>query len=91
MAWFLAGCFEVRVGRVRLCSCRVGRDRRASRAPLLPEYTQECTSCHLAFPPDLLPAASWWRILDNLTGHYGTDASIVTGAGAQAVGLARGQ
>jgi hypothetical protein len=51
-------------------------DRRASRVPPLPEYTQECASCHLAFPPDMLPAASWRRVMDNLPRHYGTDASL---------------
>jgi mono/diheme cytochrome c family protein len=51
-------------------------DKRASRVPPLPEYTQECASCHLAFPPGLLPAASWRRVMDNLPRHYGTDASL---------------
>ena len=51
-------------------------EHRASRVPPLPEYTQECASCHLAFPPGLLPAASWRRIMDNLPRHYGTDASL---------------
>lgn len=49
---------------------------RASPVPPLPEYTQECASCHLAFPPSLLPAASWRRVMDNLPRHYGTDASL---------------
>jgi hypothetical protein len=49
---------------------------RASRVPPLPEYTQECASCHLAFPPGLLPAASWRRVMDNLPRHYGSDASL---------------
>jgi hypothetical protein len=51
-------------------------DKRASHVPPLPEYTQECASCHLAFPPGLLPAASWRRVMDNLPRHYGTDASL---------------
>ena len=51
-------------------------DQRASRVSPLPEYIQECASCHLAFPPGLLPAASWRRIMDKLARHYGTDASI---------------
>lgn len=49
---------------------------RASRVPLLPKYQQECAACHIAYPPGLLPAASWQRILDNLPRHYGTDASL---------------
>jgi len=39
-------------------------------------YTQECASCHAAFPPGLLPAASWSRVMAGLERHYGTDASI---------------
>ena len=40
------------------------------------KYQQECSSCHVAYPPGLLPAASWSRIMGNLTKHYGTDASL---------------
>lgn len=49
-------------------------DRR--RVPLLPQYRQECAACHLAYPPGMLPAASWKRVMDNLPRHYGTDASL---------------
>lgn len=39
-------------------------------------YTQECSSCHVAYPPGLLPAQSWNRIMNGLGHHYGTDASL---------------
>ncbi len=42
----------------------------------LPRYTQECAACHLAYPPGLLPAESWRRLLDGLPRHFGTDASL---------------
>jgi hypothetical protein len=51
-------------------------DRRAHHVPLAPKYQQECSTCHLAYPPGMLPAASWERILSNLQRHYGTDASL---------------
>lgn len=51
-------------------------DRRAASGPLLPTYRQECAACHIAYPPDMLPPASWQRILSNLPHHYGTDASL---------------
>ena len=51
-------------------------DRRTARVPLLPAYQQECASCHLAFPPGMLPAASWRRLMDRLPHHFGTDASL---------------
>src|SRR3989344_6200999 len=39
-------------------------------------YTQECAACHTAYPPGLLPAASWNRVMTGLAQHYGTDASL---------------
>lgn len=39
-------------------------------------YTQECASCHTAYPPGMLPARSWQRIMSGLDRHYGTDASL---------------
>ena len=52
-------------------------DDRASRAvPLLPSYRAECSSCHIAYPPSLLPAASWQRLMSTLPRHFGTDASL---------------
>lgn len=39
-------------------------------------YAQECAACHTAYPPGLLPAASWQRIMNGLDKHYGTDASL---------------
>jgi hypothetical protein len=48
----------------------------APRLPLLPKYQQECGACHVAYPPGLLPAASWERLMQNLPRHFGTDASL---------------
>ncbi len=39
-------------------------------------YTQECASCHTAYPPGMLPARSWQRMMTGLDKHYGTDASL---------------
>jgi Dihaem cytochrome c len=41
-----------------------------------PAYTQECAACHVAYPPGLLPARSWQRIMGGLDKHYGSDASL---------------
>lgn len=46
------------------------------RGALLPAYAQECSACHLAYPPGLLPAASWQRLMQGLDQHYGSDASL---------------
>lgn len=40
------------------------------------KHQQECSSCHVAYPPGLLPAASWERIMGGLHKHFGTDASL---------------
>lgn len=40
------------------------------------EWKLECGSCHMAFPPGLLPAASWRKMMANLDKHFGTDASL---------------
>ena len=40
------------------------------------KHQQECGSCHVAYPPNLLPAASWARIMGGLNKHFGTDASL---------------
>jgi hypothetical protein len=39
-------------------------------------YTLECASCHTAYPPGMLPARSWERLMGGLDRHYGTDASL---------------
>lgn len=39
-------------------------------------FQAECGSCHVAYPPALLPASSWQRLLGNLPQHFGTDASL---------------
>ena len=51
-------------------------DGYAAPVPLLPTYQQECGSCHTAYPPGMLPAASWKRLTSNLPNHFGTDASL---------------
>ena len=47
--------------------------------PPLPQYQAECAACHLAYPPGLLPAASWQRLMAGLGRHFGTDASLDAG------------
>jgi hypothetical protein len=44
--------------------------------PMLPAYKQECAACHVAYPPGLLPAPSWQRLLAHLPQHFGSDASL---------------
>jgi hypothetical protein len=39
-------------------------------------WTSECGACHLAYPPQLLPARAWRQIMQSLDRHFGTDASL---------------
>jgi hypothetical protein len=45
-------------------------------APLDPLYVEECGSCHVAYPPRMLSAASWQALLGGLNRHFGSDASL---------------
>ena len=39
-------------------------------------YKENCGACHFAYPPGLLLARSWMKIIDNPGGHAGGDLSI---------------
>jgi hypothetical protein len=39
-------------------------------------WQTECGSCHVAFPPRLLPAKSWQAVMSGLDKHFGSDASL---------------
>jgi Dihaem cytochrome c len=45
-------------------------------APAPAAYAQECASCHMAYPPGLLPASSWQHLMDGLSKHFGSDAAL---------------
>ncbi len=44
--------------------------------PSDPQWQAECSSCHVAYPPRLLPAESWRIVMAGLGRHYGADASV---------------
>jgi len=59
-------------------------DDKARMPAVVPQaYTQECGSCHIAYPPGLLPARSWQRLMTGLDAHFGSDASIDAAATQQ--------
>jgi hypothetical protein len=41
-----------------------------------PAFQTECASCHLAFPPQLMVAEDWQRVMATLDKHYGDNASL---------------
>ncbi len=44
--------------------------------PANPLYVEECGDCHMAYPPGLLPGASWKRIMSGLEDHFGDNAEL---------------
>ena len=45
-------------------------------APVNQLYNDRCGACHLAYPPGLLPAGSWSKILQGQAQHYGEDLGL---------------
>jgi hypothetical protein len=60
-----------------------GSDASARAAPGWKPYVAECGSCHLAFPPAMLPAASWKRLVGTLDDHFGQNAEVDAATRAQ--------
>ena len=46
-------------------------------------WKAECATCHIAYPPQLLPAQAWHRMMSQLDKHFGTDASLDPAAAAE--------
>ena len=58
------------------CAAQADDDRRGPPLALLPKYQQECASCHVTYPPGMLPIESWRRLITGLPHHFGADASL---------------
>jgi len=39
-------------------------------------YKEECGGCHFAYQPELLPSASWMKILSDLDDHFGESIEL---------------
>lgn len=44
--------------------------------PASDAYSSECGGCHIAYPPDMLPAASWHQLMVSLDDHFGDNAEL---------------
>lgn len=69
--WLLAALLAVTVPLVAQADSRNLLPRNELKL-----YNQECGACHLAFPPGMLPAPAWQRMMGALDKHYGSDASL---------------
>lgn len=52
-------------------------------SPTNATWRAECGSCHIAYPPNLLPAPAWRRMMAGLDKHFGTDASVDAATAAE--------
>lgn len=48
----------------------------ARPAPDSAAWRRECGGCHVLYPPAMLPAASWRRLMEGLERHFGSDAGL---------------
>lgn len=55
-----------------------GGDESRGRLPAVThaQWQAECSACHLAYHPGLLPERSWHRIMAGLDQHFGENASL---------------
>lgn len=57
-----------------------GRTRAGSSGALAPAtnpvYTDTCAACHFAYPPGLLPARSWAKVLAGMPDHFGETVDL---------------
>lgn len=57
-------------------ACQAGEHAASAGVEWPKVYVQECAACHIAYPPHMLPAASWSRLMGGLGKHFGADASL---------------
>lgn len=63
-------------GAVVLTATAGAAARSGRPAPVNSTWKSECGVCHLAYPPQLLPARSWRALMSGLDSHFGADASL---------------
>lgn len=64
------------VALLALTGATAARADSLPRVPPSAKAEQECAGCHIVYPPGLLPAPSWKRVMGSLGKHYGSDASL---------------
>ncbi len=51
------------------------------------KWKSECSACHIAYPPRLLPASSWREMMSGLDKHFGSDASLDAASASEITGF----
>ena len=66
--------YRYRGGRQKVDDDRNGHDNNDHLKPVTNQtYKDTCGQCHFAYQPELLPAASWLKILSQLNDHFGEE------------------
>lgn len=58
------------------CSTAAHADGGRLSVPDNKGWKEECGSCHIAFPPQLLTADNWQRLMGGLDKHFGVNAAL---------------
>jgi cytochrome b len=69
-----AGLLAASAGEIWVLAAKPGLG--VPPAALDPIYFEECSACHVAYHPSLLPRASWRRLMAALEDHFGENASL---------------
>jgi hypothetical protein len=73
----LATAFGACVAAMPIAGADEDHGGKPGLAPVKNElYRAECGACHFAFPPGLLPARSWEKLMENLHDHFGENAEL---------------
>lgn len=66
--------YRYRGGRQKVDDDRNGHDNNDYLKPVTNQtYKETCGECHFAYQPELLPSASWLKILSQLNDHFGEE------------------
>lgn len=68
----------LRVSLLFLCLAALPALADGARIPTKPNaaWQEECTSCHLGYPPSLLSAQNWRQMMQGLDRHFGANAQL---------------
>lgn len=68
------------LGTALMSSAYADDDEHAVATAKNATWQAECSACHIAYPPRLLPRESWRAMMSNLKDHFGSDASLAAPA-----------
>jgi cytochrome b len=88
-AALLGGAFYMGWHVPRDTAARDAAEKANHEALAATAWSRECGSCHLAYPPALLPMRSWERTLAEQDHHFGEDLSLTEAASAKLLAAAR--